>query len=126
MTFPHFLRRQSAAVSEHIVRLAAPRGFLSIEIIPKLPDGSVPPMPPPLSPAYAAMSLDIARARLAAELLTTRASGFRAPFHLPRLFFLYLRVRQATVLAQGIAAAAAAAQVGAKESDSSDRASPPR
>jgi hypothetical protein len=103
------------SLTDSTVRLAAPKGFLTIETIPKGPDGASQKMPAPLSPAYAAMSVDIARARLAAELLTLRARRLSAPFRLLRVFFLYLRVRQAAILAQAIAASTAAQNAAAQD-----------
>jgi hypothetical protein len=97
-------------MAERTVRFSAPKGYLDIQTIPTGRDGTPPAMPPPLSPEYAVLSVDIARARLAAELLTLRAKGFTAPLHLPRVLFLYLRVRQATTLANAIVASARAQQ----------------
>ena len=94
--------------SDRIVRIATPKGVWTIDVLPAGPDGAPPKMPSPLSPAYAALSVDIARARLAAELLTLRSRRLTAPFRLPKLFFLYLRLRQVTVLANAIAASTAA------------------
>lgn len=118
MRFRRF-RSRAGSMTNRMVRLAAPRGFLTIETIPRGPDGRSRKMPPPLSPAYAAMSVDIARARLAAELLTLRACRFSAPFRLPRVLLLYLRVRQAATLAQAIAASATAQNAAAQDWKSS-------
>ena len=101
-------RSQSGSLAESVIRLAAPKGWVTIETIPVGSDGAAPKMPQPLSPAYAALSIDIARARLAAELLTLRTRWLTAPLRLPRILILYMRVRQATTLANAIAASAAA------------------
>jgi hypothetical protein len=101
-----FLRSSRSA--DRTVRLAAPKGVLTLDVLPAGPDGLPPKMPPLLSPAYAALSVDIARARLAAELLTMRTRPLTAPLRLPRVFFFYLRLQQATTLANAIAASAAA------------------
>jgi hypothetical protein len=107
MTFLRLLRSWGPT-ADRMVRLAAPKGVLTIEILPAGPDGAPPKMPSPLSPAYAVLSVDIARARLATELLTLRTRRLTAPLRLPRVLFLYLRLRQATTLANAIAVSAAA------------------
>lgn len=101
-------RSRSGSLAESVIRLAAPKGWVTIETIPVGSDGAAPTMPHPLSPAYATLSIDIARSRLAAELLTLRTRWLTAPLRLPRILFLYLRVRQATTLANAIAASVAA------------------
>jgi len=102
-------------MTEGMVRLSAPKGDFDIQTMPKGPDGAPPTIPPPLSPAYAVLSVDIARARLAAELLTMRAKRFTAPLRLPRVLFLYLRVRQATTLANALAASMVAQQAAGRD-----------
>jgi hypothetical protein len=114
MTFLRLLRKWDHT-ADRMVRLAAPKGFLTIEILPAGPDGAPPKMPSPLSPAYAVLSVDIARARLAAELLTLRTRRLTAPLRLPRVFLLYLRLRQATTLANAIAVSEAAQEAAGRD-----------
>jgi len=103
-------------MTEGLVRFSAPKGNFDIQTMPKGADGAPPAIPPPLSPAYAVLAVDIARARLATELLTMRAKRFTAPLRLPRVLFLYLRVRQATTLANAIAASMTAQQAAGRDS----------
>jgi hypothetical protein len=114
MIFGH-LRHRARSMVDGAVRLAAPKGRLTIDTIPPGTHGQPPKMPPPLSPAYAALSIDIARARLAAQLLTMRKRRLTAPLMLPRVFLYYLRLAQATTLANAIAASAAAQELEARE-----------